>query len=340
MLRHAPSDEHREQYRRWVRSLRDVGLTIIERTDVGPLIETTYEAWYGVVSMPKINLSNPETRAYFLDVAQYWLREFDIDGWRMDVARHVVPDFWPEFRRATKAVKPDCYLLAEIWGDTSAWLQGDMFDATMNYFFRDLCVDYFARDAMSTGDFLDRITRMLAMYAPQATAVNHNLFSSHDTERFLHMAGEDPRRLRLATLFQLTIPGAPGIYYGDEISMTGGFDPDCRRAFPWDRPKTWDRETLEMVRALTRLRKAYPALRYGEWRPVWSVGDAFAFVREAPTGERVLVAINRGDAAVIVEALVPTSRPEILWGTVTAAADGATLTLRDLGPWSGAVVRL
>jgi glycosidase len=313
---------------------------VIEKTDAGPLVETTYEAWYGVVSMPKINLSNPETRAYFLDVARYWLREFDIDGWRMDVARHVVPDFWPDFRRATKSVKPDCYLLAEIWGDASAWLQGDMFDATMNYFFRDLCAEYFARDAMSTSDFLDGVARMLAMYAPQVMAVTHNLFSSHDTERFLHMAGGEARRLRLATLFQLTVPGAPGIYYGDEIGMTGGFDPDCRRAFPWDRPETWDHETLEMVRALTRLRKEHPALRHGEWRPVWSEGYVFAFVREAPAGERVLVAINRGETTMAVKTPVPTAQPEMLWGTVQAAPDGATLTLRDLAPWSGAVVRL
>ncbi len=264
------SGERRDEYLRWVRSLEAAGLPVVERTDDGPTVETSYEAWYGVVNMPKINLSNPETRAYFLDVARYWLREFDIDGWRMDVARHVTPDFWPEFRRATKSVKPDCYLLAEIWGDASPWLQGDMFDATMNYTFRDLCLDYFARDALTTADFLDGVTRMQAMYAPPVTAVSHNLFSSHDTERFLRMAGEDPRRLRLATLFQLSIPGAPGIYYGDEIGMTGGFDPDCRRAFPWDTPETWDRETLEMARALTRLRKAHPALRYGEWRPMWS----------------------------------------------------------------------
>ena len=75
----------------------------------------------------------------------YWLREFGIDGWRMDVARHIEPDFWVDFRRVCKATRPDCYLLAEIWGNTSPWLQGDQFDATMNYIFRDLCVGFFAR---------------------------------------------------------------------------------------------------------------------------------------------------------------------------------------------------
>ena len=136
--------------------------------------------------MPKINLSNPETRAYFLDVTRYWLREFKIDGWRMDVARHVVPDFWDDFRRAAKEVNPDCYLLAEIWGNTSPWLQGTQFDATMNYFFRDLVVDYFAGQKMDTATFLDGVNHMLALYAPQVTHCTHNLFSSHDVTRFLH----------------------------------------------------------------------------------------------------------------------------------------------------------
>lgn len=346
MVRHGPSEEHRQQYLQWVRSLSEAGLPVIEKTDDGPRVETSYEAWYGVVSMPKINLGNPETRAYFLDVTQYWLREFGIDGWRMDVARHVTPDFWPEFRKAAKAANPDCYLLAEIWGDTSPWLQGDMFDATMNYIFRDLSVDYFALGSMPTVDLVDGVTRMLAMYAPQVTAVAHNLISSHDTERFMRLAGEDARRLRLATLFQLTIPGAPGIYYGDEIGMTGGFDPDCRRAFPWDKPESWDGETLEMVRALTRLRKTHAALRHGGWRPLWESGDAFAFVRESPApgrhdpSERVLVAVNRGEPLPPFTIPATSARPEVLWGAVRVTSDEDTITIHELGAWSGAVIRL
>ena len=238
-----------------------------------------------------------------------------------------------------RSVKPDCYLLAEIWGDASPWLQGDMFDATMNYTFRDLCLDYFARDALTTADFLDGVTRMQAMYAPPVTAASHNLFSSHDTERFLRMAGEDPRRLRLAILFQLSIPGAPGIYYGDEIGMTGGFDPDCRRAFPWDAPETWDHKTLEMARALTHLRKAYPALRYGEWRPIWSSGEAFAFLRAAGD-ERILVAVNRGKEPVTISASVETAEPQLLWGEVNITIEVRGLTLHNLGAWAGALIRL
>lgn len=117
------------------------GVPLEPAQDEGPPLEPTYLAWYNVLTMPQFNLSNPETRRYFLHVASYWLREFDVDGWRMDVVQHVVDDFWPEFRQVCKAVRPDCYLLAEVWGDTSLWLQ-DAFDATMNYTFYQLCREF------------------------------------------------------------------------------------------------------------------------------------------------------------------------------------------------------
>ena len=159
---HLLQEERRRQYEHWLESLpRTSGIPFEQVEDEGALFEPSYLAWYGVLDMPKLNQRNPATRAYFLDVAAYWLREFDIDGWRMDVARHVEPDFWVDFRRVCKAAKPDCYLLAEIWGNTAPWLQGDQFDATMNYIFRDLCVAYFARTEMDTATFLDGITRML-----------------------------------------------------------------------------------------------------------------------------------------------------------------------------------
>jgi glycosidase len=288
--------------------------------------------------MPKINLSNPETRAYFLDVTRYWLREFDIDGWRMDVARHIVPDFWDDFRRAAKEVQPDCYLLAEIWGNTSPWLQGTRFDATMNYFFRDLVVDYFARQTMDTAAFVDGVGHMLALYAPQVIQCTQNLFSSHDVTRFLHEADEELPRLRLAMLFQMTMPGAPGIYYGDEIGMSGGDDPDNRRAFPWHEPEKWDRETLELTKALVRLRKAHPALRLGDWRPLWQGDNALAFERTAET-ERVVVVINRGDAIDRLVLPVAAQRGEVLWGHGQARLDGGSLVL-GVDAQSGVVVRV
>lgn len=332
------ADHRRSQYMAWLQTFPQVtGIPFETLDDDGPALEPTYLAWYNVLDMPKLNQRNPETRAYFMAVTQYWLREFGIDGWRMDVARHIEPDFWADFRRAAKAVRPDCYLLAEIWGNTSPWLQGDQFDATMNYIFRDLCVGYFAKGTLPTADFLEGITRMLSLYAPQVLAVTHNLFSSHDVARFRHEAGEDVRRLRLATIFQLTMPGAAGIYYGDEIGMSGGDDPDCRRAFPWEQPETWDRALLETVRVLIRLRREHPALRLGEWRPVWATEEAFAFER-AHAAERILVLINRNGPLERVTLPAEAEGARVLWGTARLAADREALTVVGLAPWDGVVI--
>jgi len=313
------------------------GLPLEAASDEGPPIEPTYNAWFGVLTMPQFDLSNPETRAYFLHVAAYWLREFDVDGWRMDVVQHVADDFWPEFRQVCKAVRPDCYLLAEVWGDTSSWLQ-DSFDATMNYTFYHLCREYFARADLETAAFVDGITRMLAGYAPQVNAVNQNLLSSHDVPRFVHEAGERPERLRLALLFQFTIPGAPSVYYGDEVGVSGGQDPDNRRAFPWNEQDSWDQKTLAQVKELARLRHAYPALRYGGWQPVWTGDEAFAFVR-AHEGQRVLVVVNRDEESLTIR-LPLSGAPQRLWGSAEIGAEDGEIILRALPGWSGVIVAL
>ncbi|MBT8193348.1 MAG: glycoside hydrolase family 13 protein [Acidimicrobiia bacterium] len=271
-------------------TLRTSGLTIEEGVGEGPPVEPTYRAWYGVPTMPQLDLEDPGARAYFLDVATYWIREFDIDGWRMDVAREPSHDFWRAVRTAVRAERSDIYLLAEIWGDTSSWLQGDQFDATMNYTFRDLCVGYFAERRFDTDATLDGIHAMLAMYADAVLQVSHNLFSSHDVERFLHMANENVEALRLATFLQLTIPGAPGIYYGDEVAVGGGRDPLNRAAFPWERVDE-GHDLTELLTSLTALRRRHPALRHGRFGEAARFDEGFAFTRELDD-ERILVVLN------------------------------------------------
>jgi glycosidase len=338
---HLLSEEKARDYARyleWFESFPErTGIPVREVDGEGLVVEPSYLAWYGVLDMPKLDLTNPETRAYFLDVAAHWLEEFHIDGWRMDVARHIVPDFWVDFRRVTKEVRPDCFLLAEIWGNTSPWLQGDQFDATMNYIFRDLCVDYFAQGEMDTVTFLDGVTRMLSLYAPQVVAVTHNLLSSHDVQRFLYASGERIRRMRLATVFQMTIPGAPGIYYGDEIGMTGGDDPDNRRAFPWQEPESWDRETLALMRELVALRRAHPALRYGDWKLVWSSEQAFAYERTYE-GERLVVLINRGEALERVTLPVALDAPQVVWGEARVSGGEEGIVVEGVEAWRGVIL--
>lgn len=315
----------------------EAGVPVEVVDDPGMLVEPTYEAWYGVPTMPRVNLAQPEARRYFLDVAAYWLREHGLDGWRMDVARYVDPDFWAGFRRVCREARPDCYLLAEIMGDASPWLQGDRFDATMNYTFRDLCVGYFATRALGTAAFVDGFTRMLAGYAPGVTEANQNLLSSHDTERFLHVAGGERGRMVPAVLFQLTAPGAPGLYYGDEVGMSGGEEPASRGAFPWHRPEDWDHGLLGMVRALTGVRRAHPALRRGAWRLRWQGQEAFAFGRVLD-GEEILTLVNRGPGLERVEVPVAAATPRVLWGGGRARGTRDGLLLQGIPAESGMVV--
>ena len=329
-----------EAYLEHLRRLHDdSGIGIEELEDDGPPVETSYECWYGVPSMPRLNLANPATRRYFLDVATHWIAEYGIDGWRMDVARYVDDDFWVDFRRVVRSVNPDAYLLAEVMGDASPWLQGDRFDATMNYTFREICLDYFATGSSSTEEFIDGFTRMQAMYAPQVMEVNQNLLSSHDTERLLHMADNDVRKARLATAFQLLAPGAPGLYYGDEVGMSGGKEPASRGGFPWNDRGLWNHELLETVTDLTALRRHQPALPYGDLQFVWSAADAFAFTRTYGD-ERLLVIINRGVELGAIGIPVRSGRPETRWGPGKARSSRGAVVVTDVGPLTATVIEL
>src|SRR5690625_7339887 len=104
--------------------------------------------------MPKLNTSNPDVKKYLLDVARYWIEEFDIDGWRLDVANEVDHSFWREFRKIVKETKQEAYILGEIWHDSMPWLQGDQFDAVMNYPFTNSVLDFFAYNKINAEQFI------------------------------------------------------------------------------------------------------------------------------------------------------------------------------------------
>ncbi|MCG5105206.1 glycoside hydrolase family 13 protein [Oceanobacillus alkalisoli] len=209
-------------------------------------------------SMPKLNTENPEVKAYLLKVARYWIEEFDIDGWRLDVANEVDHQFWREFRSVVKGVKPDAYLLGEIWHDSMPWLGGDQFDAVMNYPFTNSAIDFFAKQGLSPEDFANTITNVLHMYPENVNEVAFNLLDSHDTPRILTLAGGEIDRVKLLYLFQLSFIGTPCIYYGDEIGMEGGQDPGCRACMIWDEAKQ-NKELFTFVKNLIEMRKTIPA---------------------------------------------------------------------------------
>lgn len=303
---HFVDDDDRRRLQRWH---EEIGLPLRELDGPGRAVEPSYEAWYGVATMPRVDLSHPAARAYMLDVAAYWVREFEIDGWRMDVARYVDRDFWLVFRKVVRDVDPDAYLLAEVWGDASDWLQGDMFDGTMNYTFRELALRFFATEEIDAAQLADGCARLWAQYAWPVTLANHNLLGSHDRARFLTEAGGEVWRARLAAVFQMTFPGAPGIYYGDEVGMEGGDDPHCRGAFTWDSGRH-ERSLLETYVELGRLRRTEPALVKGRWRPETNGDGVIAYSRELD-GRRLVVVINRSPGEQRVEV---TGCSAILWG--------------------------
>lgn len=270
-----------------------------------------YNAWWGLPALPKFNIQTPAVRKFLFSIAKKWV-DFGIDGWRLDVANEIDDDdFWREFRDIVRSSNPDCYIVGEVWHDARHWLQGDMWDAVMNYLFTRACIAFFpavqnmevlhgttlAKSApRGAREFRESIEQLLALYHPDVTAAQLNLLDSHDMARFVSIAAEDTSAFRLATLFQMTYPGVPSIYYGDEIGISGGHDPLNRASFPWQQPEAWDRDLLNDVRRMIGLRNANPVFRGGRFGFVDVFNDqddVTAYVRtlEDALG---LVVINQG----------------------------------------------
>lgn len=253
-----------------------------------------YDTFAFVADMPKLNTENPEVREYLLNVARYWVEEFDIDGWRLDVANEVDHSFWREFRTAVKSVKPEAYILGEIWHDSMSWLQGDQFDAVMNYPFTNAALDFVAKEAIDAKVFAEKMTSVLHMYPENVNEAAFNLLGSHDTKRVLTFCDENKDKMKLLFLLMLTFKGTPCIYYGDEIGMTGGMDPGCRKCMEWDEEKQ-DKDLFGHIQSLLSLRKEFKVLaNEGEMKFLTAEGKTLAFERSNEE-ESVLVLINAGE---------------------------------------------
>ncbi len=230
--------------------------------------------------MPKLNTSNSKVREYFINVMEYWIKDFGIDGWRLDVADEVDKSVWTQARILLKEKYPNTILLGETWGCAISMMMGDQMDSAMNYMFRDSVRDYLALDTIDEEAFDARLNRILSTYFGNSKHQLYNLLDSHDTERFLYFAKEDKNKLKLAAAMQMLFPGSPAVYYGDEIGMTGDNDPDCRRAMEWDTNKQ-DLSMLEWYRTLIKLRKSEACIRNGEYATVLCSKEnhLFGFVR-------------------------------------------------------------
>jgi cyclomaltodextrinase len=276
------------------------------------LSELGFRAWWDLPALPKLNVQNPSVREYLLSVAEHWLR-FGIDGWRLDVPEEIDDrGFWQEFRRRCRAVNPEAYIVGEIWHVAAEWLEGDRFDALMNYSLGEGILSFVAArhldesiirthhefsatvHPLDAGGFAHHLETLFDGFGRDRFGVQLNVLDSHDSPRFVTMAGGDRAAFRLGTLLQTTLPGAPCIYYGDEVGLEGGADPDCRRAFPWDEAR-WDQETHDLVRELIALRHTYAALRRSDVGVLAAVADTLLMERR-DAQERLIVAINAGEA--------------------------------------------
>ncbi|CDC37958.1 alpha-amylase [Butyrivibrio sp. CAG:318] len=212
--------------------------------------------------MPKLNLKNPEVEKYVTDVACYWLKECDIDGWRMDVGDEISHYFWKHFRRAVKAVKKDALIIGEIWHYAGDFLEGDEWDTVMNYPFYLNLIDLLADEKIGVSRFIQNLGYMKGRLNKKCYPLMWNLIDSHDTARFLHLCNNKQKQ-HLAAAFQLLMPGMPMIYYGDELAMPGANDPDCRRGMYWDEEYR-DNGMLEWYKRLIQVRRTHACIVEGE----------------------------------------------------------------------------
>jgi glycosidase len=250
-----------------------------------------YIGWWKFKSLPKFNTGNLKVRRYLLDVARYWIEQ-GADGWRLDVPNEIDDDeFWAEFRYVVKSVNRDAYILGEIWTPDTLWVNDKHCDGLMDYPVRDALLACLT-ERENASQFADKVEGLLRLYSPENVSAMYVPLGSHDTERIKTMLARNLAKIKLAFLFQMAYPGAPAIYYGDEIGMEGGKDPDCRRAFPWD-SSSWDVDLRHWIQNLIAIRKRTPALRRGEYRRILVNADTGLYAFERAIGsEKVVVVLN------------------------------------------------
>jgi glycosidase len=319
-----------------------------------------YESWWGLRALPTFNTDNAEARDYLMRVGEYWV-ERGIDGWRLDVPEEIkTPGFWEEFRERTRAINPDLYIVGEIWGDASDFINdGTRFDGTMNYPFTTATIaftvgDRLDRKTMMDNPFYDivpaidaegyreRIQSLLGSYPQAADLANLNLLDSHDTARILTIASGDEDAVVLALTLLLTFPGAPSIYYGTEVGLEGGRDPDCRRSFPWGHEAHWNQRIHTAVEELIALRRAHPALRSASYEVLWPTedgdGSMLYVTQRSSEDEDLLVVVNAGREREAMSFTCCRSA-SLLWGN-GELTKGENQTRISMAPRSAAIWRL
>ena len=269
-----------------------------------------YECFGYERMMPKLALDQEEAADYFCQVGQYWIERYNIDGWRLDVASESNYGFWRKFRTAVKKCKKDAVLIGEVWESAGHWLDGTMFDSTMNYDFRKHCKRFFAEETADALEFDSRVTDMRMRYRKQTVFSQLNLLDSHDVSRFLSLC-KDVKSFRLAVIFQMTFPGMPSVFYGDEAGVTGILEAEYRSPMPWDTLAETD-ELFYLYQRAIELRKRELILKRGEYRTVTAERGSRLYGYERYLGsERIRIFLNMEEHA--AELLPEWLEGEILW---------------------------
>lgn len=257
----------------------------------------SFDTFAFTTSMPKLNTANLEVQKYLLDIATYWIREFDIDGWRLDVANEVDHTFWKTFHQTVVKEKPDLFILGEIWHDSWPWLLGDEFHSVMNYPFTQTISEYFVEEKISAEKMMYSINQQFMHYMKSNNEVLFNMLDSHDTPRVLTKCGGDKQKAKLALAFMFAHTGTPCIYYGTEVGIDGGADPLCRKCMVWEEDKQ-DHDMLTFMKKLIRFRKDYQStLTYGDliWLKNENDKEVICFLRK-DKNHTLLFAFNRSAA--------------------------------------------
>jgi len=255
-----------------------------------------YETFSFVSAMPKLNTENKDVQNFLLSVGAYWLKECDIDGWRLDVANEINHSFWREFRKEMKAIKNDVYLLGEIWHFALPWVKGDQFDGVMNYPLSHAILSFFAFQNSNSTEFSNKINQLFSQYPAPTLYSLFNLVGSHDTPRILTQCKQNDQLVILIYVFLFTFYGTPCIYYGDEIGLIGGGDPECRGCMIWNESDQ-NKIIYDVVKKLIFLRKKHLLIANDgqfKWHSVENEPNLIIYERSNEE-EVYLIILNRNE---------------------------------------------
>ncbi len=256
-------------------------------------------AFFG--SMPKLNTNNIEVVDYLTKVCKGWISKYDIDGIRFDVGNEVSHSFLKHLNRELKAINPDFYLMGEIWHDSEMWLKGDEYDAVMNYPLVNSVTAFWTNKEFSNKDFEYAVNRCYNLYTKQQMEAAFNLFDSHDTDRIMNRVNGNIDALYQQMIILFTMAGSPCIYYGTEVGLEGGHDPDCRRCMPWEEiaeGKYNDR--ISFFSTLINLRKNTPAFKSMGIKYLYDIDNekVLHYEKEDNDGHKYEIILNCSNEAI------------------------------------------